>query len=77
MRKEPRDVLSFAARNTDFPHQTTVDQFFGESQFESYRRLGEFVAEQCLEKHGALIPDPPARLDDTKAVGSSGQATAI
>jgi hypothetical protein len=40
---EPRDVLQYAAANPDFPHQTTLDQFFNESQFESYRRLGEHV----------------------------------
>jgi len=37
---EPRDVLQYAAANPAFPHQATLDQFFDESQFESYRRLG-------------------------------------
>jgi hypothetical protein len=40
---EPADVLEFAARAPEFPHQTTADQFFDESQFESYRRLGYHV----------------------------------
>jgi hypothetical protein len=40
---EPRDVLQYAAANPAFPHQATLDQFFDESQFESYRRLGEHV----------------------------------
>ena len=39
---EPQDVLNFAARKKDFPQETTLDQFFGESQFESYRQLGEY-----------------------------------
>jgi hypothetical protein len=42
---EPRDVLQYSAANTAFPHQSTIDQLFDESQFESYRRLGEHVVE--------------------------------
>ncbi|MGH8644661.1 MAG: hypothetical protein ACREX4_09470 [Gammaproteobacteria bacterium] len=37
---EPTDVLHYASTDANFPHQTTVDQFFDEPQFESYRRLG-------------------------------------
>ena len=33
----------------DFPHETTADQFFDESQFESYRHLGYEVAMRSLE----------------------------
>src|SRR5947209_4016581 len=36
---EPPDVASFRALNPDFPHQSTGDQFFDESQTESYRML--------------------------------------
>jgi len=38
---EPADVLEYAARSEAFPQEPTLDQFFGESQFESYRKLGE------------------------------------
>ncbi|SDH78385.1 Patatin-like phospholipase [Paraburkholderia steynii] len=38
--REPADVQSYATRFTGFPHQSTADQFFDESQFESYRKLG-------------------------------------
>lgn len=31
--------------NTDFPHQTTLDQFFDQEQFEAYRQLGIHAAE--------------------------------
>ena len=41
---EPVDVLEYAAHHEQFPHEPTSDQFFDESQFESYRRLGEHVA---------------------------------
>ncbi len=37
---EPPDVLSYAAAQPDFPHQSTADQWFDESQTESYRMLG-------------------------------------
>ena len=43
--KEPEDVLNYAARNKAFPQESTLDQFFGESQFESYRQLGEFAVD--------------------------------
>ena len=33
----------------DFPQQSTVDQFFSESQFESYRRLGLHCVETALD----------------------------
>lgn len=42
------DVFSYGKRHASFPQQPTADQFFDESQFESYRALGEGIAEQCL-----------------------------
>ena len=56
-RDEPIDVQAYAERNPDFPQQTTADQFFNESQFESYRRLGLFVGTAALvdaERRGIL-----------------------
>jgi hypothetical protein len=38
--KLPPDVVAYAKLNKTFPHETTADQFFSESQFESYRKLG-------------------------------------
>jgi hypothetical protein len=40
----PADVMAYAAANAAFPHESTGNQFFTESQFESYRRLGEHLA---------------------------------
>ncbi|WP_213881348.1 hypothetical protein [Pseudomonas sp. dw_358] len=34
------DVMNYARDNPTFPNQSTVDQFFDEAQFESYRQLG-------------------------------------
>jgi len=36
----PADVRQYGIENSDFPQQSTVDQWFDESQFESYRQLG-------------------------------------
>lgn len=41
---EPPDVLQHAARNQQFPHEPTSDQFYDEAQWESYRKLGEHTA---------------------------------
>jgi len=43
---EPADVCEYAATHAQFPHEPTTDQFFSESQFESYRMLGFHVMEQ-------------------------------
>jgi Patatin-like phospholipase len=34
------DLMQYHSVHSDFPQQTTADQFFDEAQFESYRRLG-------------------------------------
>jgi hypothetical protein len=41
---EPPDLVNYAGKHSDFPQQTTADQFFDESQFESYRELGHHTA---------------------------------
>jgi hypothetical protein len=46
--KEPLDVRNYAEQNPSFPHQPTSDQWFDESQFESYRRLGYHVIEEIF-----------------------------
>ena len=42
----PYDIYSYARSSKDFPHESTVDQWFSESQFESYRALGSHILEQ-------------------------------
>ena len=46
---EPADVLHYASTDPTFPHQTTNDQWFDESQFESYRKLGYHIGKCVLE----------------------------
>ena len=38
--EEPRDIYEYFKNHAAFPHEPTSDQFFSESQFESYRMLG-------------------------------------
>jgi hypothetical protein len=40
---EPQDVMSYRAAQMAFPHQSTGDQWFDESQFEAYRALGYHI----------------------------------
>ena len=40
---EPPDIRSYAALHKDFPHESTADQWFSESQMESYRSLGSHI----------------------------------
>ena len=50
---EPADVDNYARMSPAFPHESTADQFFTESQFESYRALGSYVVDQmCGELAG-------------------------
>ena len=49
--EEPRDIYEYFKRSETFPHESTADQFFSESQFESYRMLGghtmEILCKEC------------------------------
>lgn len=49
------DDVSFVTKgykgsNPDFPHQSTVDQFFQAEQFEAYRELGYASARKCIRE---------------------------
>lgn len=46
----PMDVNAYAIANLAFPHESTADQWYSESQFESYRRLGQFLTEALTGK---------------------------
>jgi hypothetical protein len=56
----PSDIATYAEENKPFPHQTTVDQFFDEAQWESYRRLGYEMVRQLF--------DTPAQIRDVPFV---------
>ena len=48
-------VKGYFAEHAEFPHESTVDQFFDEVQFEAYRELGYRLAADMLD-----APVPPS-----------------
>jgi hypothetical protein len=45
---EPPDIASYSMANPTFPHESTSDQWFSESQFESYRHLGFYIGQTIV-----------------------------
>jgi Patatin-like phospholipase len=61
----PKDVYNYAQASPDFPHESTADQFFSESQFESYRALGRHaINEICGNYAGGNIATPYTSVAD-------------
>jgi hypothetical protein len=54
---EPKDVYNYKETSLLFPHETTSDQWFSESQFESYRALGAHVIDTMCRGAGGNWPD--------------------
>ena len=46
---EPADLLNYQCTHPGFPHESTADQWFDESQFESYRKLGHHTGKAVFE----------------------------
>jgi len=46
----PIELLAYKRVKPNFPHEPTEDQFFTESDFESYRRLGEYLTNDMLTR---------------------------
>jgi hypothetical protein len=46
---EPADLLNYKCTHPGFPHESTADQWFGESQFESYRKLGHHIGKAVFD----------------------------
>jgi len=55
--EEPRDIYEYFKRSETFPHESTADQFFSESQFESYRMLGAYTIQNLCKKSVKDFPD--------------------
>jgi len=49
---EPRDILNYHRDNPTFPEEAITDQWFSESQFESYRALGNHMIEEICKEIG-------------------------
>jgi peptidoglycan hydrolase-like protein with peptidoglycan-binding domain len=54
---ELADVLNYRKTDPTFPHQSTVDQWFDETQFESYRSLGYHIGTVVLEETASATED--------------------
>jgi hypothetical protein len=77
----PVDIDSYGKACPTFPHESTLDQFFSESQFESYRMLGQDSADQLLSAavqrmnsaaNGAAESTyPQALFDELRRVGTA------
>jgi hypothetical protein len=61
---EPRDIYEYFKRNPAFPHESTGDQFFSESQFESYRMLGVHTIGQIWPPLARDSNKPPPPTED-------------
>jgi hypothetical protein len=51
-RQEPYDVYNYSKSSAEFPHESTADQWFSESQFESYRALARSATLTMAGKGG-------------------------
>jgi hypothetical protein len=60
---EGAGIVSYATAHKTFPHETTTDQWFTESQFESYRSLGFEIANTILHDEVILRDEPELTLE--------------
>lgn len=70
---EPPEILHYAKSDGPtkhpFPHQSTIDQFFDEDQFESYRTLGRLTAARSFPNAKDWPAPAPADTKDDKWPG--------
>ncbi len=78
---ESAGIAGYAAAHPTFPHETTTDQWFTESQFESYRSLGFEITESILAtpialpgNSGLTLQQLLARLRETTRVDRPPEA---
>lgn len=72
---EPVDITQYASMHPEFPHQTTTDQWFDESQFEAYRKLGHYIATTVLEKEVVERKADESKNDKGKNKNGNQQAS--
>jgi hypothetical protein len=61
---ESAELINYRDENPDFPHDPTLDQFYDERRFESYRALGWHIGQKLLREYPELAgrsasPAPP------------------
>ena len=60
---EPPDIRAYTALHEQFPHESTADQWFSESQMESYRGLGSHIIGKLCGSLETARTAPGGRLD--------------
>ncbi len=60
---EPADLVEYHHNHPNFPHEPTLDQFFDEAQWESYRKLGYHIARKLFAP-----PSEPDKWSPAKAM---------
>jgi hypothetical protein len=60
---ESRDIFNYSRQSEEFPHESTGDQWFNESQFESYRALGQRTIDWIFSWKSGTTPDATTRPD--------------
>jgi hypothetical protein len=60
-------IRSYAMAHEDFPHETTADQWFTESQFESYRSLALDIVHNTLDQEHEDVQEVLCRFLDRAA----------
>ena len=73
---EPEDILAYALTHPTFPHESTVNQFFNEAQFESYRHLGSWMMDKILGEPADSTQNTMQRFVDLAKQYSSKRAAA-
>src|SRR5205085_2048219 len=74
-KKESKDVYNYAQTSESFPHETTADQWFSESQFESYRQLGYWTMKHVTRDRDSfasicdLIDEATRYVDEENVTG--------
>jgi hypothetical protein len=77
----PIDVRAYGATSKAFPQEPTVEQWFSESQFESYRRLGEYqmsaLGQQKCETMAGFFADVLFQLNEAHGVTRARAAAPV
>ncbi len=59
---EDAGIVAYALANPTFPHETTLNQWFNEAQFESYRSLGRHIFDDYCGRIEARTHNPVTRV---------------
>ena len=57
-------IREYQSRHSDFPHESTIDQFFDETQFEAYRALGFHIGNKLFSDDSAIRQFASLRIND-------------